>query len=92
MRTGFLVFLWWIEFREFYLSLDSSVSVDCISHVAPARFPLLPLYPGPPDCPVNAAVEADDDRQGKKPKENQPTVKQSCWQFFNKNHKNRESN
>ena len=57
--------------------MDPSVSVDCISQVASGWFPLLPLDPGPPDRPVNAAVEADDDRQGKKTQENQPAGKPS---------------
>ena len=63
--------LWWSQFPELYLSgWDPSV---------PPWFPLLlspavPLYPGPPHRPVNTAVEADDDRQGKETEENQPAV------------------
>ena len=63
--------LWWSEFPELYPSgWDPSVPVTLLS-------PAVPLYPGPPHRPVNTAVEADDDRQGKKTKENQSAVKQS---------------
>ena len=79
--------LCWSKFPELYLSCGCpSVSVYCLSHHTPPwlttplcspLLPAVPRNPRPPNRPVNTAVEADDDREGEKTKENQPSFKQT---------------
>ena len=59
-----------------FVRVSPPLFVPLLVRLAGVPSPGVPLYPGPPHRPVNTAVEADDDCQGKETEENQPAVRE----------------